>query len=77
MIGYRVEIGGTSKPFPVKTTTVTIKCVTYEGTYYVQRSTVPFNRHSGRKQPSSAGSPPEWIAKMLLSELVRASDSTD
>jgi hypothetical protein len=64
-------------PFPVKTTAVTIQGVTYEGTYYVQGSTVNVQSSFGKKATQLGGSPPEWIAKMLLSELVRASDSTD
>jgi hypothetical protein len=64
-------------PFPVKTATVTIQGVTYEGTYYVLGSTVTVQSSFGKKATQLGGSPPEWMAKMLLSELVRASDSTD
>jgi hypothetical protein len=64
-------------PFPVRTVTVTINGATYEGTYYVQGSTVNVQSSFGKKATHLGGSPPGWIAKMLLSELVRASASTD
>jgi hypothetical protein len=68
---------GDSMPIPVKIATVTIQGVTYEGMYYVQGSTVTVQSSFGKKATQLGGSPPEWIAKMLLSELVRASHSSD
>ena len=64
-------------PFPVKTTTVTVQGVTYEGTYYVQGSTVYVQSSFGAKATQVGKWLPEVIAKMLLSELVRAAASTD
>ena len=69
-------------PIPVKIASVTIDGVTYEGIYYVQHSVVcvesPFGAKATQVGKSLLGkSLPEAIAKMLLSELVRASASTD
>jgi hypothetical protein len=64
-------------PIPVKIATVTIDGVTYEGIYYVQHSVVCVESPFGAKATQVGKSLPEVIAKMLLSELVRASDSTD
>jgi hypothetical protein len=64
-------------PIPVKIATVTIDGVTYEGIYYVQHSMVRVESPFGAKATQIGKLLPEAIAKMLLSELVRASDSTD
>jgi hypothetical protein len=64
-------------PIPVKIATVTIDGVAYEGIYYVQRSVVCVESPFGAKATQVGKLPPEAIAKILLSELVRASDSTD
>jgi hypothetical protein len=61
-----------SKPGPVKIISVIIDGVTHSGTYYVQGSTVHVRSSKGAKATQVGGSPPEAIAKMLLSELVRA-----
>jgi hypothetical protein len=66
-----------SWPSPVDPVTVTINGDTYEGVYYVQRSTVFVQSAFGTRSAPVGGSPPEMIAKMLLAELVRASFSTD
>jgi hypothetical protein len=78
--GLEVLLGGKplkhqmakSKPGPVKIIRVTIDGVTHSGTYYVQGSTVHVRSSKGAKATQVGGSPPEAIAKMLLSELVRA-----
>ena len=51
--------------------TVTIDDVIYFGTYYVQNSTVYVQSQFGAKATQLGGSRPRWIAKLLLSELVR------
>jgi hypothetical protein len=61
-----------SKPTAVKTVTVTIKGVTHHGTYFVQSSMVHVHSTLGSKTTQVGGSPPETVAKLLLSELVRA-----
>ena len=63
--------------FSVRTVTVTIHGVTHEGMYYLQGSTVHVQSSFGKKATQVGGSPPEAVAKMLLSELVRAAASTD
>jgi hypothetical protein len=45
--------------------------------YFVQGSMVHVQWSFGAKATQVGNSPPEMIAKMLLSELVRASASTD
>jgi hypothetical protein len=64
-------------PIPVKIAAVTIDGVAYEGIYYVQGSVVCVESPFGAKAIQVGKLPPDAIAKMLLSELVRASDSTD
>ena len=64
-------------PIPVKIATVTIDGVAYEGIYYVQHSVVCVESPFGAKATQVGKFLPEAIAKMLLSELVRASASTD
>jgi hypothetical protein len=66
-----------SWPSPVGTVNVTINGITYEGTYYVQQSMVYVQSSFGSKATQVGGSEPRAIARMLLSELVRASFSTD
>jgi hypothetical protein len=66
-----------SWPSPVESVEVTIGGVIYEGTYYVQKSIVYVQSPYGSKATQVGGSSPEALAKMLLSELVRASFSTD
>jgi hypothetical protein len=61
-----------SKPGPVKIISVTIDGVTHSGTYFVQGTTVHVHSTMGAKATRVGRSPPEAIAKMLLSELVRA-----
>jgi hypothetical protein len=61
-----------SKPGPVKIITVTIEGVTHSGTYFVQGSTVHVHSSKGAKATQVGSSPPEAIAKKLLSELARA-----
>jgi len=51
--------------------TVTIGGIEYRGTYYVQSSMVHVRSPLGNKSTQVGGSPPETIAKLLLSELVR------
>ena len=63
--------------FSVRTVTVTIHGVTHEGMYCLQGSTVHVQSSFGKKATQVGGAPPEAVAKMLLSELVRAAASTD
>ena len=60
---------------PVRSVTVTIDGVTYHGTYFVQDSIVHVRSPLGTKSTRVGRSPPESVAKLLLSELVR--DSTN
>ena len=60
-----------SRPTAVKLVTVTIDGVTHRGTYFVQSSMVRVQSAFGNKATQVGGTPPETIAKMLLSELVR------
>jgi len=60
-----------SRPTAVKLVTVTIDGVTHRGTYFVQGSMVHVQSTLGSKKTHVGGSPPEAIAKLLLSELVR------
>ena len=62
---------------PVKQVTVTIDGVIYEGTYFVQNYIMHVVSSFGAKATRLGKLPPETIARMLLSELVRAADSTD
>jgi hypothetical protein len=68
-----IQIG----PSAVENVTVTIAGVKHDGTYYLQGSTVYVQSAFGRKATQLGGSMPETIARMLLSELVRAGDSAD
>jgi hypothetical protein len=62
---------------PVKRVAVTIDGVTYEGTYFVRNYMVHVLSAFGTKATQVGRSPPEMIARMLLSELVRGSTSAD
>jgi hypothetical protein len=66
-----------SWPSPVDTVTVEIDGIIYEGTYYVQKSIVHVQSAFGSKSTPVGAPPPEMIARMLLSELVRGGASTD
>jgi hypothetical protein len=55
-----------------KSVTVTIDGVAYQGTYSVQRSMVYVRSSLGTKATEVGESPPETIAKLLLSELAKA-----
>ena len=61
-----------AKPTSVKDITVTIDGVTHRGTYYVQSSMVHVQSEKGTKATQVGGSPPEMLASMLLSELMRS-----
>jgi hypothetical protein len=63
--------GRPGRPFLVKSVTVTIDGVTHHGTYYVQGSVVHVRCSLGEKITEVGTSPPEVIARLLLSELVR------
>jgi hypothetical protein len=56
---------------------VTIGDEIHHGTYFVQGSMVHVQWSFGAKAIQVGNSPPEMIARMLLSELVRAGSSTD
>jgi hypothetical protein len=62
-------------PTPVKDVVVMINGVEHRGTYFVQSSMVHVRSDAGSKATQVGGSPPETIAKILLSELVRASST--
>jgi hypothetical protein len=59
------------RPSPIRGVAVTIDGVTHYGTYFVQSSNVYVQSPFGAKATQVGGSPPESIAKSLLSELVR------
>jgi hypothetical protein len=59
-------------PLIVKSVTVTIDGVTHHGTYYVQGSVLHVRSPLGAKTTNAGMSPPEAVARLLLSELVRA-----
>jgi hypothetical protein len=58
-------------PSSVREITVIIDGKTCEGTYYVEQSIVYVQSASGGKATQAGGSRPEFIARLLLSELVR------
>ena len=60
-----------SRPFLVRSVTVTTDGVTHHGTYYVQGSVVHVRSPLGEKITKVRRSPPEATARLLLSELVR------
>ena len=59
-----------SKPTPVREVIVTIDGTTHYGAYLVRHSTVYVRSSYGMKSRQVGQSPPEAIAKQLLSELV-------
>ena len=59
-------------PFSLKDVTITIGGVEHRGTYYVSNSIVYVRSEKGTKATQIAGSAPEVLARMLLSELVRS-----
>jgi hypothetical protein len=59
-------------PTLARSVTVTIDGVAYHGTYLVQRSTIYVRSPLGAMTTQIGRSPPEAVAKLLLSELVRA-----
>ena len=61
---------------PVKSVTVTIDGVTYQGTYFVQDSIVHVRSPLGAKSTQVGKSSPETVAKLLLSALARASPNS-
>ena len=63
--------GRPGRPFLVRSVTVTIDGVTHHGTYYVQGPVVHVRSPLGEKITKVRRSPPEAIARLLLSELVR------
>ena len=63
--------GRPSRPFLVRSVTVTIDRVTYQGTYFVQQSMVYVRSLLGAKATQVGDFPTETTAKLLLSELVR------
>jgi hypothetical protein len=58
-------------PFLVREISVTIDDKIYYGTYYVQQSLVYVQSAFGSKATKVGWAPPETLAKLLLSELVR------
>ncbi len=66
-----------SRPTPVRELAVTINGVTHYGAYFVQHSTVYVKSLYGIKARQAGGSPPEDIARQLLSELVAQKPSVD
>jgi hypothetical protein len=63
--------GRPGRPFLVRSVTVTIDGVTHHGTYYVQGSVLHVRSPLGEKIAEVGTSPPEAIARLLLSALVR------
>jgi hypothetical protein len=61
----------TNRPTEVADVTVTIDGVTHRGTYYVQNSMVYVQSSTETKATQVGGYPPEILAEILLSELVR------
>jgi len=59
------------RPAVVKTITAILYGVAYHGTYFVQNSIVYVQSTFGSKATQLGTSPPELVAKLLLSELVR------
>ncbi|SDJ73987.1 hypothetical protein SAMN05216338_10638 [Bradyrhizobium sp. Rc2d] len=59
------------RPAVVKTITVILYGVAYHGTYFVHNSIVYVQSTFGSKATQLGTSPPELVAKLLLSELVR------
>lgn len=64
-----------NRPAVVKTLTVTIYGEIYSGTYFVQNGVMYVQSTFGSKATHLGSSPPELVAKLLLSELIRARTS--
>jgi hypothetical protein len=62
-----------SRPALVRDVIVTIDGVTHRGTYFVRGKMVHVLSSFGNMDTQVGGSPPETLAKLLLSELVRSS----
>ena len=60
-----------SRPAPVKSVTIIIDGVKHEGSYFLQDLTVHIRSPLGAKATQVGSLPPEAVAKLLLSELVR------
>ena len=60
-----------SRPAPVKPVTITIDGVTHEGSYFLQDLTLHIRSPLGAMAIQVGSLPPEAVAKLLLSELVR------
>jgi hypothetical protein len=58
-------------PSPVESVTVIIDGVTHHGSYFLRGSVVHVRSPLGARATQVGGSPPEAIAMLLLSELVR------
>jgi hypothetical protein len=67
--------GRPGRPLIVRSVTVTIDGVTYQGTYYVQGSVVYVRSALGAKATQVGESSPEALAKLLLSQLARDSQT--
>lgn len=57
------------KSIPVKPVAISIRGVTYRGTYFVERSVVYVRSRLGIKAARLGGASPKTIAKLLLSDL--------
>ena len=57
------------RPAVVKTITITIHGTAYHGTYFVQHAIVYVQSAFGSKATQVGWSPPEMVAKLVLSEL--------
>ena len=66
-----------SWPSPVDLVSVTVNGIAHDGTYYVQQSMIYVQSSFGSKAARVGDSEPKAIARLLLSDLVRASFSTD
>jgi hypothetical protein len=60
-----------SRPAPVKPVTIIIDGVTHEGSYFLQDLTLHIRSPLGAMATQVGSLPPEAVAKLLLSELVR------
>jgi hypothetical protein len=63
--------GRPGRPFLVRSVTVTVDGVTYQGTYFIQQSMVYVRSPLGAKATQLGLSSPEALAMLLLKELVR------
>ena len=60
-----------SRPAPVKPVTIVIDEVMHEGSYFLQDLTLSIQWPLGAMATQVGSLPPEAVAKLLLSELVR------